>query len=215
MFYVPTRNQHLIHSSVPTSHGFQPSPQEEPDRAAPDGQPQPNRFVELFKWVATIDQTPYLCVPAALQFRRSICGGEEAILQYAHDLAQNGGQAAASILGTEMMDNNSHTLSRCCFATIRLPIAFVSENDCGRRDEGDKDIQYEPTEGPKLVTEIMNRCLKDFNTWIPGKFYAGQAWVRLSAQTYLAQADFEWAARVLKDICADLRKPRWTAAATT
>lgn len=144
-----------------------------------------------------------------LEFRSSACGGEEAILKYTHELAHNGGQAAANILGTEMMDNKSHKLSRCCFATIRLPLRFGPRSDPELSNINSGGIQDEPEEGPGLVTEIMNRYLKDFNTWIPGKFYNGQAWVRLSARIYLEQAEFGWAARVLKGICNDLMTMHW------
>lgn len=33
-------------------------------------------FESLFEFVATSDDTPYLCIPAALHFRAEVCGGE-------------------------------------------------------------------------------------------------------------------------------------------
>jgi hypothetical protein len=62
-------------------------------------------FVNLFQFVATTDNTPYYCVPAALNFRQNICGGEEAIYNYIRDIAQRGADLLAMLLGTEVMDD--------------------------------------------------------------------------------------------------------------
>lgn len=79
VFYVPLRNQHLMRSSLPTSHWFEPVPR-------PGKQPTPNplppstksNFVQQFEFVGTVDNASLLCIPAALKFREEICGGEEA-----------------------------------------------------------------------------------------------------------------------------------------
>lgn len=78
VFYVPSRNQHLMRSSLPTSHWYEPVPR-------PGKQPTPNplppstksNFVQQFEFVGTVDNASLLCIPAALKFREEICGGEE------------------------------------------------------------------------------------------------------------------------------------------
>lgn len=55
----------------------------------------------------------------------------------------------------------------------------------------------------------MEHSLSDHNTWIPGKFYAKQAWVRLSAQVYLEEADFVFAAGVLGKLCDAVKTGAW------
>lgn len=62
-------------------------------------------FVNLFQFVATADSSPYYCVPAALNFRQNLCGGEEAIYNYIRDIAQRGADLLAMVLGTEVMDD--------------------------------------------------------------------------------------------------------------
>lgn len=89
-------------------------------------QKKKNYFVELFAFVATIDPTPYLCIPEALRFRQVVCGGEERIRKYCEDIAQIGGQRVAQILGTEVMQNSTHTLTNCSFVNVRLPLTFTS-----------------------------------------------------------------------------------------
>lgn len=43
--------------------------------------------------------------------------------------------------------------------------------------------------------------MKEFDTFIPAKVYAGAFWVRISGQTYLDIENFEWAAKVLQELC--------------
>jgi hypothetical protein len=103
VLHVPKRNQELIRTTFPTSHGFVPRDGDlySPLPAVNDKTP----FVKLFQWVATNDNSPYYCVPAALNFRQNLCkGGEEAIHKYIRDVAQRGADLLAMELGTEVMD---------------------------------------------------------------------------------------------------------------
>ena len=52
-------------------------------------------FEELFEFVATSDDSAYICVPAALKFRQEICGGEDAIISYNIKLANDAADAVA------------------------------------------------------------------------------------------------------------------------
>lgn len=75
-------------------------------------------FGKLFQWAATVDQTPYLCVPEALKFRAEICGGEDKIRRYCFGLARKGGLLVADILGTEPMQHPQSELRECCLPTF-------------------------------------------------------------------------------------------------
>ncbi len=83
VFFVPKRNQHIIRSSLPTSHGFVPLPRENGKvifNPLPMG--GKSAFVLLFEFVATLDSGPYFCIEEALRFRKEVCGGEEVIMQH-------------------------------------------------------------------------------------------------------------------------------------
>lgn len=88
VFYVPQRNQHLIRSTVPTSHGYVPLPD-----AAPRANPLPpttkSVFVNAFEYIGTLDNSPYLCVKDALDFRERVLGGEARIQRYSPALGDN------------------------------------------------------------------------------------------------------------------------------
>jgi len=191
--HVPLRNQHLIRSSLPTSHGYQPRPVK---GHAPIFNPLPastkSPFIEMFDFVGTVDNTRYLCVPAALKFRQEVCGGEEAIMKYCVDLAREGGDRVASILGTEVMDDSAGTLRDCAFANIRLPL------DVG---EGEGQIKAEQAD---LVAPWIARQAVDLETVFAGRRY--RRWVRLSAQVFLEMEDFVWAGNTLKELSARIQK---------
>lgn len=222
VFHVPARNQHLIRTSLPTSWGFRS--RSDPTAKAP-GQLHTvgsNPFVELFNKVATVDTTPYVCVPEALQFRDSICGGEESIRKYCQYIAQAGASLIAQILGTEVMSNCTQTLQNCCFANVRLPLTLVSPKfpkvqdakTIIRQGIANMDIDHEEQisidEAPKLAKWITQRTVDDFDTMVPTKVHAGVIWARLSGQIYLELTDFERAGHMLKELCERAkRRENW------
>jgi len=186
VFYVPIRNQHLIRTSIPTSHGY-----ESPIAGKP-------RFVSLFEFVATIDYTPYLCVPDALKFRREVCGGEEVIRNYCTTLALKGGQRVAEILGTFTMDNRTHTITDCCFTNVLLPLKFPSNATSEVADFAEGEAE--------AVQKWLNiTAVKEFDTYLQIGFCGGALWVRLSGQVYLGIEDFEWVGWRLKELCGRAR----------
>jgi hypothetical protein len=190
---VPFRNQHLIRTCIPTSHGYQPL-DSKPD--IPDDKPP---FVYLFQFVATFDYTPYLCVPAALEFRKKICGGEEAIRKYCYEIARKGRAKAAEVLGTEVMgaDFVGSEMTKCCFAMVRLPLNFTSNGS----EKG-----FKPKDAGNIGKWINITAVKEFDTYLQIAYHAGSMWVRLSGQIYLEVADFEWVGYKLKELCRRAEK---------
>lgn len=162
----------------------------------------------LFEFVATIDYTPYACIPAALDFRTKICGGEDAIRKYSFDLASAGGAAVAKILGTEVMDTSTGTMRGCCFANLRMPLTFL------RGEISDVKVQvveagqkvFRADEGPEIGRWINSTAVKEFDTFLQVAFLGGAVWVRLSGQIYLELEDFMWVGERLKELCGRLNK---------
>lgn len=172
VLYVPVRNQHLVLSTLPT--GFNFVKKEEASKT--------NNFVANFAAVATTDDTPYLCISAALEWRRRITfgnkAGKEAIIGYNKELAAKGGQLVADILGTEVLDNKDAALGNCAMTNVRLP---VSPEKCS-----DKLAD--------LLNMVMNR---KYNIAVNIYYYHQALWVRLSAQIYLEMQHFEAAGKAL------------------
>lgn len=185
VFYCPVRNQALMRSTLPTSHGFIPRPSQEGalDSTKPDG--EKSEFVSQFDFVGTADNSAFLTLEEAIRWRREVCGGERKIQDYCTALARRGGQRVADILGTRVLDNQSHTLSACFMVNILLPIT-------------------KPTDALDITEWMQQRMVKRHRTFMPVFPFQGSWWVRLSAQVYLEDSDFEWAGWTLKELCEEL-----------
>ncbi|RFU24249.1 hypothetical protein B7463_g12087, partial [Scytalidium lignicola] len=203
VFYVPERNQTVMRSTLPTSHGFSPEPDSSiagrknssqhwsVKKAVPKGS-----FVSNFEYVGTVDYTPYLCVAEAIKWREEVCGGEEKIRDYCHNLAVQGGKRVAEILGTRILDNETHTLTNCNMVNILLPISL------GKGEVEGKNIVIDGEGMQEAVTTwMLETIVPDYRTYIPFFWFQNGWWCRLSAQVYMDMEDFEWAGRALKDLC--------------
>lgn len=195
ILYVAEHHQHLIRSSIPTSHGFKPLP-----RAGQRviNNPFPpvisSAFQELFSFVGTDNTDAYITVPAALEFREKVCGGEEKIMNYCIELAKEGGDRAAQVFGTEVLDNKAKTLRNCALANVRLPLEYGNgEGKIPIRDYG-KVAQFIAEESVKL------------KTFFPIIFIHGAHWWRISAQAYLEMADIEWGIQAMNELCEIVKR---------
>lgn len=192
MLYVPPRNQHLLRTTLPTGFNFIPLSK----RSSAVG--DPSAFVSNFASVGTLDDNAYLCIKAALEFRKKLhwsgFEGETAVMNYTWSLAQKGGQAVASILGTGLLDNESSTLVDCSMVNIRLPLNLRQIVDCTAQ------------QGERIAQRIMKFMIVEYQTAVNVYYYDGNWWVRLSAQVYNTLSDFELAGKQLLEICGRVKK---------
>ncbi|KAK2865395.1 hypothetical protein FQN49_003625 [Arthroderma sp. PD_2] len=228
VFYVPVRNQHLIRTTVPTSHGFVPvarimqTGSEEGEEEAPWPRPIdawfPQSDFELqFEFIGTNDDLPFLCIPEAVKYRQEVCGGEEKIMNYCHNLAFEAGNRVAQMLGTDVMGEfcssgtfdpekeKENQFRKCAFANVRLPITLVDDQKAvlGKLSRPEWLVIKDSDAGP--VCQWMARQLvQKYHTMSPCFVHAGSIWTRLSAQVYLEVSDFEWLAGVFKELCERL-----------
>lgn len=206
IFYVPTRNQSLMRSTLPTSHGFMPknSKIESPFPKSALVNPKKTAWVANFEFVGTIDNAPYLCVPAALKWRENL-GGEKVILNYVQTLAREGAKLVAKELGTEVLENKTGTLGgECCLSNVRLPL------DVGKAKEYAAKAGIREVDVGGAVRDWMSKTLiDDYGTFIQSLFYGGAWWARLSGQVYLDMADMEFAADTLGKVCARIEAGEW------
>lgn len=188
---MPSRNQHLIRSSLPTSHGFKPLLKPgQPEIFNPLPSANTSDFVNMFQFTATIDPSPYLCIEEALRFRSEVCGGEEKIIKYCTNLAQEGGQRIAERLGTEIMRNEG-----TCFVNIRLPLKV-----------GESYGEVKKSDIFRVIDWFANALVRDYDTFVVLYFHACSFWVRISGQIYLELDDVVWCAGVLKELCERVSK---------
>ncbi|KAI8719748.1 Aminotran-5 domain-containing protein [Fusarium sp. LHS14.1] len=189
VFYVAPRNQHLMRSSLPTSHGFVPLGAN--NHFNPNQSKAQNAFVAQFEYTGTIDTAPILCIPAALEFRSKVCGGEATILEYCVNLARAGGRAVAEILDTETLP--VPTGRDVGFANIRLPLKVQSHATSGEGIPA-KDIGA-------VINFMFQKFTEDYHTFINVLYFSGALWARFSATVYLDLEDFKYGGMVLKKLC--------------
>jgi hypothetical protein len=209
---VPFHNQPLIRTSLPTSHGYQYASRDD-KTTPPEDTGGKTPFVHLFEFVATIDYSPYLCVPAALQFRDKLCGGEEAVRRYCFDIVRKGGARLAEILGTDVMGVEvcgSSRMTECCFANVSLPLRFHESQDQEGGAETERRSQTERSiplhEASKIQKWLNATAVRECDTYLQIAMHAHRLWVRLSGQIYLEVADFERVAYQLKELCARVER---------
>ena len=196
--YVPLRNQSLITTTTPTSHGYVSRTNK---RLNPLPANDKSPFVTNFEFTGTTDRSPYICVPAALKWRHDVLGGEDRIMQYTQQLAKEGGKRAAQILGTEVLDNKSGSMSNCSMTNVALPLKFVTQVDTHEAEVTNKGGEI-PHEDELDARDWMYRTLiSDYKTFVALFRYNDRFWARISAQVYLDIEDFEWAGKILLELC--------------
>lgn len=215
VFYVPVRNQHLIRSTLPTSHGFVAKTGERFNPLPPTSK---SEFVNNFEFVGTVDNSPFFCVKDAIKWREEVLGGEERIMAYTTRLAREGGQKVAEILGTRVLENKKGTLVRCAMVNVALPLVTGVDLKAGvkltEKEEKEVEGMYEiPKEEAAKAFNWMYKVLREeYNTFVPMTFYRRRFWARLSAQVYLEESDFEWAGQTLKEVCERVAKGEYKSA---
>ncbi|XP_018900996.2 uncharacterized protein [Bemisia tabaci] len=195
--YVNPRVCHLIRATLPISHSFQPLPN--CTIMSLDEVPTPNTtssLAELFSFVATQDYCPQLVIPAALAFRKQVCGGEKAIQKYCAEVAWKGAEAAAEVLGTEVMHIPDATVrEKACFlVNVRMPISLS---------------KYQRADLKEIFDYIQRAAAVDFDTFFQIAYVSDTFWWRISGQVYIEVKDIVKGAEYLKILCARVRDGSW------
>lgn len=112
------------------------------------------------------------------------------IMEYCDQISSEGGRLAAKILGTEVMENKTKTLTICAFSNVRLPLEIGN----GEGQILEKDMY-------RVAVWMTAELMKEWDVYLPVYFHANQFWTRFSGQIYLDFGDFEKGARALKKLC--------------
>ncbi|KZL67612.1 aminotransferase family protein [Colletotrichum tofieldiae] len=202
VFYVPERNQHLLTSTVPTSHGYVPRSGVQRHNPLPPSGESP--FVTAFGFVGTLDNSPYLCVKHSIEWRKSI-GGEDKIMEYLWTLAKEGGKKVAATLGTFILDNKSETMTKCAMVNVALPIVMGADAETTSVGP-DGTVTVPEKEAYVAVQWMMSTLVNEYLTFVAFFWHQGRWYARLSAQIYLDETDFEWVGGTLKELCQRVGK---------
>ncbi|TCD65232.1 hypothetical protein EIP91_002940 [Steccherinum ochraceum] len=187
ILYVPERNQHIIKSSMPTSHMYgESTPRSRTGEQVPT-------FVAQHEWTGTQDFSPYLSVKAALRFRQWL-GGEDKIHEYCHGLAMKGGVRLAEVMNTKVMDETGVLTLHMTNVLMPLPV-----------DRAGQPPVYTSENLPHINVMLREKLFDDWNVYAAHYYHAGGWWVRASAQVWNEVSDFEYLGMALVAICKEIR----------
>ncbi|RDA87710.1 hypothetical protein CP532_1787 [Ophiocordyceps camponoti-leonardi (nom. inval.)] len=207
VLYVPLRHQHLMTSTLPTSHGYVSTRATVRDNPLPRDEAK-SQFVANFQSAGTVDNTAFACVADALLWRERELGGEDRIVSYLWRLAKEGGRKVAQILGTAVIDNKKGTLTDCAMVNVWLPVRTTSSSSAVAM-EFDDDLTLSESESPAAIAWATSTLVTQYKTFIPVTVHRGRWFIRLSAQLYLDLDDFEWAGRTMKEVVDRLRREEY------
>ncbi|SPO39085.1 related to isopenicillin N epimerase [Pseudozyma flocculosa] len=190
--YTPKRNQHLV-PGMPTSH-YYVSPTDAPAKG-PSLIPTdaPSNYVAVWESNGTQDQSNFLCIPAALEFRRWL-GGEDRIMGYTTRLAQRGGEILSRRLGhgSTVMDLAPNRILTSSMVNVSLPLDLDSLRSAEAEAEAMPSLAFVAS---RFQTALADR----YPTFVPFYVHADTIWFRVSAQVWLEESDFDWLADAILD----------------
>ncbi|KAF9323428.1 hypothetical protein BG006_001466 [Podila minutissima] len=141
-----------------------------------------NGFDAEFQWMGTNEYSSLMSIQGALAYRKQF--GEDAIINYTHNLAIEGGKTMAKILGSSVLTPHDHQVGN--MVNIRLPF---------------KDLL-----NPKLASPayLMNLLMDKYNLHTPTFKHGGNMYTRVCAQIYLELSDFVRLGNVWKEIVDEI-----------
>lgn len=147
----------------------------------------------FFLYQMKLTKPPIL--PAALDFRTNICGGEPATQAYSHKVAQESATAVAAILGTDIMDAPGSCIRDCAFANVRLPL-----------EQGLGESQVDPAHAHVVSDWFKETGSRESGMYFQTVLYGGVWYWRVSGMVYVEVEDFRRGAEVLRGLCERVRR---------
>lgn len=141
-----------------------------------------SRFRLEFDWTGTIDPTPWLCIPTAIEFMTSLLpGGMPALMEHNHATALAARKLLWDAVGSSLAVPDSMMGS--------MAIAILPE------------AQGSPPEGPLFLDSLQEMLFTEYHIEVP--IVPFPRWpgrlVRISAQIYNDPEDYQRLANALKD----------------
>lgn len=141
-----------------------------------------SRFRLEFDWLGTLDPTPWLSVPKALEVMERLGGGWAAVREANHQLAVAGRRMLLSAIGGEPLAPESMLGA---MASVALPSSAPGPG---------------ALPGTNVLDPLQDRLFHEHRIEVPVFTLGGRRLLRVCAQRYNALADYEKLARVLASL---------------
>ncbi|KAK6202526.1 pyridoxal phosphate-dependent transferase [Scheffersomyces amazonensis] len=185
VLYVDPKHWHKIHT-MPVSHSYLD------DSVTLDEEEEKTRLIDRFSFYGTKTYSSINVIGDAIQFRKDICGGEQAINDYCYSLAKNAGQLLAKKWGTSILDNSKGSLSSA-MVTIEVPVEKFGIS-----------IKFIQQDFGAFINLVYNKMFNEYKTYIPISVHNGKLYARISAQIYNELSDYEYASSSLTEVLEGL-----------
>ncbi|KAJ3113172.1 hypothetical protein HDU96_003706 [Phlyctochytrium bullatum] len=185
---------HAVLSDVPVYPITSPAAASKDDIAVANA--SANDWRRSFLWSGTADASRYLAAPAAVAFRRWI-GGEEVIMAYCHDLAVRGGQVAAKVWGTKILEATGQKRDALYASMVNVVMpepAWVAEGGDMARNHYNL-----------AMSKLQERLLRERNMSAQLYMHQGIWLTRFSAQIYNEESDFEVVSKAILELIKEIK----------
>ncbi|KAI7905985.1 pyridoxal phosphate-dependent transferase [Cokeromyces recurvatus] len=179
VLYVPFRNQRYVHPAIINSAYTDHS--DPSDKTA--------SFQQEFAWPGTTDFSNFMCINKAVEFREML-GGEDAIMNYCHNLALEGGKVAAKVFSSAeeaaILENSENNLT-VAMVNVKIPLRsnLIHISDI------------------EVINLFIDKLLLEHNCMAPVYKHNNIWYTRLSAQIYNDISDFEVVAKAILQVCKE------------
>jgi isopenicillin-N epimerase len=125
-------------------------------------------LVPAFSWTGTADYTPYLAVPAALEFMANL--GWERLRRHNRELAAYGSEVVGEAIGTPQVVEHAEGLFEA-MTLVAMPTSLSMTKESGEA--------------------LAKRIARELRVEVPIFPWQARGFIRLSAQAYNSPADYE------------------------
>lgn len=181
VLYVDQKHHKYIHT-LPVSHSYLPSTVELPE------EDEKNRLVDKFFFTGTKNFASIDVIPYAVEFRQQVCGGENVIYDYCHNLAIQTGELVGKKWRTSALDQKNAT-QISTMVTVPVPI----------------DVPEFIENWPKYDNLVYAKCFAR-KAYTPCIAHNGKLMARFSCQIYNELNDYDYASDVLIEALNEVAK---------
>lgn len=143
-------------------------------------------LIEKFWYFGTAAYPHIHSTTAAIEFRKSVCGGESKIREYQIQLREKAIKSIKEIFGpgAELLENNEKTLAVPGLFNISFPI----------KDKYSKviaDMERDEKNYAKFKAFAHKYMIQKYKTYAPAVYHNGRLWLRFSVNVYNFEDDYK------------------------
>ncbi|RLV93125.1 Hercynylcysteine sulfoxide lyase [Spathaspora sp. JA1] len=179
VMYVDPKHHNNIHT-MPISHSYLQ------DDVELSEEKQLDRLIDRFNFIGAKNYASVAVIADSIKFRNEICGGEEVIFKYCHDLAKQVGSVISKKWGTSYLEQEQGPSLISTMVNVEIPT-----------DSLGIDVNGIKNNWTRFDQEVYTKLIDVHKAFTPCVVHNGKLYARFSCQIYNELSDYEHAADVL------------------